>query len=595
MISTCQHNFYIPVMGTSFTIDTPLLIAKHGISSVISLVDDVLIEQVRKYWSTQYNEPFEPITNAVPDHRAKRITAYLNLLNKLVNDQITKLKNCQTETEEFKFYFELLPTNNNSHKIYQQLLNTNNPTQRAELLAELRNSITPGSIDVNIMTKLDVASYDQQGGLLPYQFSDAASALRGYATSDLSSTMVFSAGFNPHLYNYLAEFSDFFPNQHHALKKKLCLKVSDYRSATIQGKYLAKRGIWVSEYRVESAINCGGHAFLNDGHLLGPILEEFKDKKKVLVEELHSIYAAALNKLKGITLKEPLAIKITTQGGVGTHEEHDFLLNYYKLDAIGWGSPFLLVPEATNVDHKTLEQLLAATEQGVYLSKSSPIGVPFWNLKNSTSEQARLKRISDGTPGSPCIKGFTRLNTEFTDKPICQASRQYQSLKLKELESRTDLDLEQKSRISEEIMLKSCICNDLGGSVLLKREITINTPPAICPGPNIVNFKKILTLKELVDHIYGKRQLLINPNRPHVFIRELQLQVSILAKELKDASANLPARSKKKLAEVKNNLQSGIEYYRKIIGSSIEEKEKLFLKHLADLARELNQLVITSS
>ena len=40
------HSFHIPVMGTGFTIDTPLKVARYGISSVISLVDDVLIEQV---------------------------------------------------------------------------------------------------------------------------------------------------------------------------------------------------------------------------------------------------------------------------------------------------------------------------------------------------------------------------------------------------------------------------------------------------------------------------------------------------------------------------------------------------------------------
>ena len=35
-------------MGTGFTIDTPLNVAKYGISSVVSLVDDLLIEKMRK-------------------------------------------------------------------------------------------------------------------------------------------------------------------------------------------------------------------------------------------------------------------------------------------------------------------------------------------------------------------------------------------------------------------------------------------------------------------------------------------------------------------------------------------------------------------
>ena len=36
-------------MGTGFTIDTPLKVAHLGISSVISIIDDVLVEKMRKY------------------------------------------------------------------------------------------------------------------------------------------------------------------------------------------------------------------------------------------------------------------------------------------------------------------------------------------------------------------------------------------------------------------------------------------------------------------------------------------------------------------------------------------------------------------
>jgi len=66
------------------------------------------------------------------------------------------------------------------------------------------------------------------------------------------------------------------------LKKKIILKVSDFRSAIIQGNFFAKKGLWVSEYRIESGLNCGGHAFATDGFLLGPILEEFKQKRNNL-------------------------------------------------------------------------------------------------------------------------------------------------------------------------------------------------------------------------------------------------------------------------------------------------------------------------
>ena len=79
------------------------------------------------------------------------------------------------------------------------------------------------------------------GEKLPVEFNDAHAALRGYAESNLSSSIIFSAGMNPRLYSYIAQFEDFFPNKSGVIKKKIVLKVSDYRSALIQGKFLAKK------------------------------------------------------------------------------------------------------------------------------------------------------------------------------------------------------------------------------------------------------------------------------------------------------------------------------------------------------------------
>ena len=166
-------------------------------------------------------------------------------------------------------------------------------------------------------------------------YNDAHAALRGFANSSLESSLVLSAGMNPRLYSYLEEFDDFYPDKNGQLKKKITLKVSDYRSSLIQGKFLAKKGIWVSEYRIESGLNCGGHAFATNGFLLGPILEEFKKSKKDLVENVHDMYVKALSE-KGYPIPEkPLPIKITAQGGVGTSEEHNFLLNNYNIDSVG--------------------------------------------------------------------------------------------------------------------------------------------------------------------------------------------------------------------------------------------------------------------
>jgi len=582
------HSFHIPVMGTGFTIDTPLFVAKYGISSVISLVDDILIERMRKFWCEKTDEPYTPIDPQDKDVRAKRITAYLNLIQKLIDKQIAELKASPFEpNSEITRYFEMLP-DNQLQQMYKNMLAEEDAAKKLELQEQLRQAVMAGSIDVNIMTKLDCQNY-YNGEILPYEFYDAAAALRGYANSDLSSTVIFSAGFNPHLYGYIAKFDDFFPDENAQIKKKICLKVSDYRSAAIQGKYLAKHGLWVSEYRIESALNCGGHAFINDGQLLGPILSEFKQRKDELIKTLHGFYKNALVSIKKICAEIPQKVKITAQGGVGVNAEHELLIKHYDVDVVGWGTPFLLVPEVANVDAITLGKLINAKDKDIFLSTSSPLDVPFWNLRNSVSEEMRCERIKNRMPGSVCVKGYTKFNQEFTEKPICKASREYQKLKLQEL-AKSSLPAEQLEALKEFVLSKSCICNELGGSVLVKNNIDTKAAPAICPGPNIINFKKLATLKEMVDHIYGRCSLLVNKERPHLFIREIQLQLNYLFSEIKNASIGLPARSQQKLIEVKENLKSGIEYYQKFARETLEEQRDNFLSALGELQSEIDSI-----
>ena len=289
-------------MGLAFTVDSPVKVARFGISSVISLAEDRLIEMMRKHYSDQTGEIYQPIGPNMEDYRAKRITGYLNLLNQIVNQQFTTL---QAEDfgqgNEIDKYFEMLPTDSALRKDYEQMLQMDCPTKKIMLQKELRGKMRAGSIDVNIMTKLD-KSNPSPNGEVKDENSDAIAALRGYANSDLSdSSMVFSAGLNPRLFNYLEHCEDF-----HTFKKKVIVKVTDFRSALIQGKYLAKKGVWVSEFRIESGLNCGGHAFATDGYLLGPILEEFKSRKQELIDTIFSIFQ------KGD--KAP-AIKISVQGG----------------------------------------------------------------------------------------------------------------------------------------------------------------------------------------------------------------------------------------------------------------------------------------
>src|SRR5690606_8459601 len=436
------HTFHIPVLGLGFSVDTPVKVAKYGISSVASIVDDMLVERMREFYAKKRNEVFEPIPAKEHDSRAKRITAYLNLINKIVREEFETLRKQPFEAgSDITRYFELLPDESLLKIKYQRMLqievnlsSVEGQTEKFRLQEELRNEMKPGAIDVNIMSKVDKLNFTAKGEALGEEFSDALAALRGFAHSDLNSSMILSAGMNPRLYSHLEAYADFYPDEEGNIRKKIILKVSDFRSAFIQAKFLAKKGIWVSEFRIESGLNCGGHAFATEGYLLGPILEEFKQKRGEMVKELFSLYQSGLE-TKGLKVSEIPMMRISVQGGIGTAEENSFLLNYYQMDGTGWGSPFLLVQEVTNVDEETLQELVKAKKEAFYISGSSPLGVPFNNFRQSSAEKQRLERIAKGRPGAPCTKKYLISNTEFTDAPICTASREYQSKKIKQLQS----------------------------------------------------------------------------------------------------------------------------------------------------------------
>lgn len=566
MLNTSSHTFHIPVMGLAFSIDTPIKVAKFGISSVVSIIEDQLIEQMREVICKNHGLEYSEISVLEPDYRAKRITAYLNLLDKIVSLQINELRNEDFETgHNINQYFEMLPDNSEIRKVYNTMI-VSSGVEKLSLQKELRQLIVPGSIDVNIMTKLDKTNYDEEGNPLPTEYSDALAALRGFANSTLKSSIIFSAGLNPRLYAYCETFNDFYPDEKGEIKKKIILKVSDYRSALIQGKYLAKKGLWISEFRIESGINCGGHAFISSGIPLGPILEEFKNKRGELYDELFAECSNVLTQLGKNTFKNNPELRITAQGGIGTAEENSFLMDYYNLDATGWGSPFLLVPEATNVDEDTLDRLVHAKKEDYYLSHSSPLGVPFNNFKNTTSELQRISRIVKNRPGSPCYKKFLSSNVEFTDKPICTASREYQNLKIKQLKDTiTDETLLDKE--IEKIIEKDCLCEGLSASALIKNHAKLShklSAVTICPGPNLAYFSGVFSLKQMIDHIYGRINILNSLNRPNIFINELQLYIDYLKKEMADQLTILTDKKITYFQNFKANLLKGIEYYHSI-------------------------------
>jgi len=586
MSVSTPHSFHIPVMGLAYTIDSPIKVARFGINSVISIIEDNLVEKMRSYYYPINGEEYYPISTKVEDYRAKRVTDYLNLVNRIVHKQLEKLKGLPFEEgSEISKYFELLPEHSELKRDYDLMINLDEGEKKQLQENKLRKSIKAGNIDVNIMTKLDKVNTDKEGNVIE-DGSDAVTALRGFTNSNLDdSSIILSAGMNPRLFAYMGKLDAFDADRNGRFKKKIVIKVSDYRSAFIQGRMLAKKGLWVSEFRVESGLNCGGHAFASAGYLMGPILEEFKNKKEELLDTLFGIYNQALEAKGKAPFTKVHDIKLTVQGGIGTYRENKFLHDYYGVNGTGWGTPFLLVPEATTVDENTSSLLCNAQEKDVLLSKKSPLGIPFHYLKGTTADLEKLERIKLGKPGSPCPEKYLISNTEFSEEPICTASLTYQKKKLKELKS-LDLTPEAYNRLCDEVLDKECLCIGLSNAAINKYDLTpfknleaVN----VCPGPNIAYFDKIVSLRKMIDHIYGRANVLNTDRRPHMFIKELSLYGDYFHGLLKKATEEKDRKQKKYVEKFYKTMLTGIDYYYEISEDIFPDKVSVKESFCAEL------------
>lgn len=557
-------------MGTGFSIDTPIRVGHLGIDSVISIVDDLLIERIRKAYSQRYGLPFEGIARNADDGRARRITAYLDTVQTIVTRTFEDIRDASfASSSEKRRYFELLSDTHPLSSLYRRFTASVDPAEQAALETDLTRAMKPGSIDVNIMAKVDRL---ESGHAL----SDAVAALKGFAMSRVRSSVVLSAGFNPRLYGALANFKEFYRDAGGSLAKRIVLKVSDFRSATVQGKFLAKKGLEVSEFRVESGLNCGGHAFYSDGRLLPTILEMFRDNIDALKEELRGMVASYYGAM-GWPFESDGSdtCEVTVQGGIGTAGETARLLSEYGVGRTGWGSPFLVVPEATNVDPVTLSQLVEAGPDELYLSQASPLGVPFNNLRGSGSESWHRHRADKGNPGSPCPKGFLKSNTEFTDEAICTASSEYMTLKLRQIDD-SDAPESVKATQRAGVLSKQCLCDHLGNPSLIGLDILKphQGPQAICPGPNLAWFKGPYSLDTMVGHIYGRGESLVPDHRPHMFASELVMNIDYLERLIADRNPN-DAKQTAYFESVIRNLSDGIARCRELAVSAPYPGENL--------------------
>lgn len=167
-------------MGIGHSIDTPLRVAPFGIHSVISLVDDHLLERLREYYSNLHKLEFKSIPRNESDGRAKRISAYLDMIQVLVRKKMEAIRHQPFfQKNEKQAYFDLLPNESPLKKDFLSLQQLPEGPEKETQAKALSEKMVEGSIDVNIMVKLDRPFFDHHGNPGSEELSDAKAALRG--------------------------------------------------------------------------------------------------------------------------------------------------------------------------------------------------------------------------------------------------------------------------------------------------------------------------------------------------------------------------------------------------------------------------------
>ncbi|MDA0667721.1 MAG: hypothetical protein O3A95_06975 [Planctomycetota bacterium] len=234
-----------------------------------------------------------------------------------------------------------------------------------------------------------------------------------------------------------------------------------------------------------------------------------------------------------------------------------------------------------------------ATEHDIDLSPSSPLGVPFWSLLSSASETTRRDRIRAGRPGSQCPKGFLAADSEFTKAPICTASRAFQKRKLEQIWSSAGTSTE-KLEAENAVMDKACICHDLAGGATSAMGIDESATTSVCCGPNTAYFQQVTNLDGIVAHIYGRKSLPLREGRPHMMLKELSLNIDFLRRDITRYKEDLSDRLAKTISECKENLERGIDHYRELAGSIVEQNREAFVKKLESIQKEFSEMMASS-
>jgi hypothetical protein len=104
----------------------------------------------------------------------------------------------------------------------------------------------------------------------------------------------------------------------------------------------------------------------------------------------------------------------------------------------------------------------------------------------------------------------------------------------------------------------------LGATALLVNNLDTKVEGSgvsICPGPNMAYFSKIMSLKEIIDHIYGRSNVITRTDRPNMFTKELKIYIDFLKNKIEETKVSVTDKKEKYLLAFAENLNEGINYY----------------------------------
>ena len=99
----------------------------------------------------------------------------------------------------------------------------------------------------------------------------------------------------------------------------------------------------------------------------------------------------------------------------------------------------------------------------------------------------------------------------------------------------------------------------------------------------------------MVDHIYGRINIIKQKDRPHLFIKELQLYLDYFKNKIDDTAKAMDEKQLVYLLDFKKNLNNGIDYYLELFNDckiKFQDTKKQILTELDQLQMELNNIVL---